>query len=64
MKITICGDGFLKCMVRNIVAVLINVGSGVYDIDSMKEIISFEDRTKYFLKAVPGCGLYLENVRY
>lgn len=64
-KITICllGNGFLRYMVRNIVGLLIDVGTGKIKSEDVIEILASEDRTKAGICA-PACGLYLNDVYY
>lgn len=63
LKITFVGNGFLRKMIRNIVALLIEVGSLRKDVSYVKEVLEGESRTGG-LKSVLGCGLYLEKVNY
>lgn len=63
IEIIIRGDGFLKHMVRNIVGILIEIGSGKKDINYLKSILD-NDTTKIPTLKVPGCGLYLWDVYY
>ena len=63
LKITFCGNGFLRKMIRNIVAVLIDIGLGKRDISFLEQVLNNKSRTGN-LKCVSGCGLYLEKVIY
>ncbi len=63
LKITFVGNGFLRKMIRNIVILLIGVGSGSYDDSYIKSILDKKKRDGN-LKCAPGCGLYLEKVNY
>ena len=63
LRITFCGDGFLRKMVRNIVAILIDIGLGKKDASFLEEVLNNKTRTGN-LKCVSGCGLYLEKVIY
>lgn len=63
LKITFCGNGFLRKMIRNIIAILIEIGQEKRNISSLTEILNNKSRTGN-LKCVPGCGLYLEKVIY
>lgn len=63
LKITFYGNGFLRKMIRNIVVILIEIGSGKKDISYMKEVLDNKRRDGN-LKSVSGCGLYLEEVIY
>ena len=57
------GNGFLRYMVRNIVGTLIDVGSNKIEPNKIESILLLKDRRKAG-KTVPGCGLYLNNVKY
>ncbi len=61
--ITFKGSGFLRKMIRNIVIILIEVGSGNNDVSYMKSILDLKKRNGN-LKCAPACGLYLEKVNY
>lgn len=63
LKITFTGNGFLRKMVRNIVILLIGVGSGIYEPSYIKKVLDKKKRDGN-LKCAPGCGLYLEKVNY
>lgn len=56
-------DGFLHHMVRNIVGVLIPIGTGRKPIQWAKEILEYKDRTKGGVTA-HGEGLYFIRARY
>lgn len=63
IHITITADGFLHKMVRNIVAVLLDVGTAKIPAESIPDMIKAQDR-KLLPKAAPGHGLCLMNVKY
>ncbi len=63
ITISIVGDGFLKQMIRNIVGLLIAIGTYKININYIKEILEKEDRS-YNIKGAPSCGLYLWEVYY
>lgn len=63
IKIYIAADGFLYNMVRIIVGALIRVGEGKIKPNEIKDIIESKERSKAG-KAVPSCGLCLEEVFY
>ena len=63
IEIRIVGNGFLRQMVRNIVGVLIEIGSGKKDITYMKETLDRKNREK-IIKPASSCGLYLWDVKY
>lgn len=63
ISFSVCADGFLYKMVRNIVRALVKVGEGRYTLEDLTRILEARDR-----KAAPGTapasGLYLEQVFY
>ncbi len=59
----ICGNGFLRNMVRIIAGTLIETGRGRFRPEDMKEIIESKDRSRAGFTA-PSCGLYLKSVEY
>ena len=62
VKVYIKGNGFLRYMIRNIIAALINISSGKadYTIDSL-----LESKDNSILKDIaPASGLFLNNVEY
>ena len=61
--ITFNGSGFLRKMIRNIVIILIEIGSKKKNISCMKSILDLKKRNGN-LKCAPACGLYLEKVNY
>lgn len=63
IKITFKGNGFLRKMIRNIIAILIEIGLEKQKPSYLKEILNKKKRTGN-LKTIPGCGLYLEKVIY
>lgn len=63
LSITVCGNGFLRYMVRNMVGSLIEVGNGLKKPSDIKKILNAKDRRKAGITA-PACGLYLSNVYY
>lgn len=63
LKITFVGDGFLRKMIRNIVAVLIEIGLLKKDVDYVSQVLESNFRGGN-LKCAPACGLYLEKVNY
>lgn len=56
-------DGFLRKMVRNMVGVLVEIGSGKKNKDYILNLLNSCGSIKCG-KGVPGCGLYLENINY
>ena len=56
-------DGFLRKMVRNMVGVLLEIGSGKKNKEYINMLLDSCGNIKCG-KAAPGCGLYLENVNY
>ena len=63
LKITFNGNGFLRKMIRNIVAVLIEIGNGSKEVSDMEKILE-ERARKGNLKCAFSGGLYLEKVNY
>lgn len=63
LEITISGDGFLRYMVRMLVAALIEVGIGRLSVSDLETILRAQDKD-VFNKNVPACGLYLMHVNY
>jgi tRNA pseudouridine38-40 synthase len=61
--IGICGGGFLRHMVRNIVGTLVDVGKGKYPPGRVRELLSLRDRSEAGPTA-PARGLFLWTVRY
>ena len=57
------GNGFLKYMVRNMVGLLIEVGSNNRNVEDVKKILDSMDRKEAGICA-PSMGLYLANVYY
>ena len=63
LKITFVGNGFLRKMIRNIVIILIAIGSGEKDVSYMKTVLDKHKRDGNLKCAFAG-GLYLEKVNY
>ena len=63
ITISFIGNGFLRYMVRNMVGLLIEIGSNKRKYDSVLEILEAKDRRKAGIKA-PSSGLYLKKVKY
>lgn len=61
--INFVGNGFLKYMVRNMVGLLIEVGSNNRNVEDVKKILDSMDRKEAGICA-PSMGLYLANVYY
>ena len=57
------GSGFLRYMVRMLVATVVACGSGQIDVETIKRHLAMKDKqvSKYNIDA---CGLYLVKVRY
>lgn len=62
LSIDINGDGFLRCMVRNIVAFLVRVGKGEIKIGEIRAIL--KKKKSYVNRPAPAQGLYLYKVHY
>ena len=63
LKISFVGNGFLRKMIRNIVIILIAIGSGEKDVSYMKTVLDRHSRDGNLKCAFAG-GLYLEKVNY
>ena len=63
VEFTVSGDGFLRHMVRMIVASLVEVGKGALSCDQLAEILAARDKNACNFN-IPGCGLYLVTVEY
>ena len=63
VNIDITANAFLLHMVRNIVGVLIKIGSGKRQVEWAKEVLDAHDRRQATITA-PACGLYLVDVEY
>ena len=63
LKITFVGNGFLRKMIRNIVAVLIEIGSLKNDVSYMETVLAGKSRSGNLKCSLAG-GLYLEKVSY
>lgn len=59
----ICGDGFLRRMVRNIVGTLIEVGQNRLTVSGFADLLQKRDRSLAGPTA-PACGLVLQKVYY
>jgi tRNA pseudouridine38-40 synthase len=57
------GNGFLYNMVRIIVGVLVEIGSGNRDVHDIQRLYAVKDRTQA-RRTVPASGLYLKRVYY
>lgn len=61
--IEICGDGFLRKMVRNIVGTLFEIGYDRLSVDEFSSVLQAGDRNLAGPTA-PACGLFLKKVYY
>jgi tRNA pseudouridine38-40 synthase len=61
--LTMEGNGFLRCMVRNIVGTLVEVGVGKRTPHAFFEILESGDRSRAGATAPPH-GLFLRTVKY
>lgn len=57
------GDGFLRCMVRNLAGTLIWAGAGRLSREQFATILAGKDR-RLAGPTAPACGLFLEQVTY
>ncbi len=61
--LTFIGSGFLRYMVRRMVIAVVEVGSGEWPVERVKEIMAAKDKQALGL-TIDGCGLYLDQVFY
>ena len=60
---TVCGNGFLHHMVRNLVGTFLLVGKGSLDLEGFRHILESKSRSAAGATA-PASGLYLVSVEY
>ncbi len=63
LRFVIEGDGFMRHMIRMIMACIIDIGKGKLRISDAKRILDSRDKTAYSGMA-EACGLYLTEVEY
>ena len=63
ITIKFVGNGFLRYMVRNMVGLLIEIGSNKKDANEILRLFEVKDRREAGITAPPN-GLYLNNVYY
>jgi len=63
ITIKFIGNGFLRYMVRNMVGLLIEIGSNKKEINEVVRLFEVKDRKEAGITAPPN-GLYLNNVYY
>ncbi|WP_291325083.1 tRNA pseudouridine(38-40) synthase TruA [Desulfovibrio sp. UCD-KL4C] len=63
IRLEVCGSGFLKQMVRNMVGCLVEIGRGKANSDSVRSVLEAKDRTLAPATA-PAQGLCLAHVYY
>jgi tRNA pseudouridine38-40 synthase len=63
LMLSICADGFLKNMVRNVVGTLVDAGHGKLTHQQFEEILSARNRSLAGATA-PARGLFLNQVNY
>lgn len=63
IKISIQANAFLRHMARNIAGTLVDVGSGKYAPEKMREVLEAKDR-RAAGRTAPACGLFLEKIEY
>ncbi len=61
--VTLTADGFLRCMVRNIVGMLVEVGIRRFTLDQVQWILESGQRGNA-VKTAPAHGLFLAHVAY
>jgi tRNA pseudouridine38-40 synthase len=60
---TVCGNGFLHHMVRNMVGTFLLIGKGSLDAEGLRRILEARDRSAAAATA-PASGLFLVSVEY
>jgi tRNA pseudouridine38-40 synthase len=63
IRFILIGDGFLRYMVRMLVAVVLDVGLGKLQVKDVQDILDKKDKRAYS-GIVDPCGLYLMEVHY
>ena len=63
LTIKFVGNGFLRYMVRNMVGLLIEIGSNKKEVNDVLRLFEVKDRKEAGITAPPN-GLYLNNVYY
>lgn len=64
LRLTVCGNGFLKQMVRNMAGFLAAVGSGKCAPGELDAILEAKDRRALPAATAPARGLFLAQVHY
>lgn len=59
----ICGDGFLRHMVRIIIGTMIDLGRGKKTLEDIKEMIDHPNKSNRRFN-IDACGLYLKSIEY
>jgi tRNA pseudouridine38-40 synthase len=63
IRFILIGDGFLRYMVRMLVAILVDVGLGKVTVKEVQTILEKRDKRAYS-GIIDACGLYLMEVHY
>jgi len=63
MVLEVCGSGFLKQMVRNMVGCLVSIGRGKAEPETVRSLLQMKDRTAAPATA-PAQGLFMAGVEY
>lgn len=61
--VEVAANAFLLHMVRNIVGVLVSIGSGMHPVDWIEDVLAAKDRREAGITIMPN-GLYLIEVSY
>lgn len=64
ISLVFTADSFLQRMVRNMVGVLVRVGTGRLQPADMPALLALRDRRKVKVDPAPPQGLYLVDVYY
>lgn len=59
----VCGNAFLRAMVRSLVGAMLQVGSGAWSVERLAAVLTGQDRALAAPPA-PACGLCLMRVEY
>ena len=63
LVLEVCGSGFLKQMVRNMVGCLVSIGRGKAEPETVRSLLQMKDRTAAPATA-PAQGLFMAGVEY
>lgn len=58
------GNGFLRNMIRILMGVIVNIGSGLKELKDLEDALAFPDQQLKVGFIAPACGLYLHYISY